>query len=193
MLGWHFLYLTICLFLPRTHRERKEQYIKALEIELSRLRETFVSELNTANQTIESQKRLLEDQRLENHALRAILASRNIRFEKELGGRKASIALARDNNNGLSAANLSALPTFPNGMQGPPSSSGYSTAQEQLYGNGPGMSASGRSGRSPGTTQHSQSPPELPEYGIKRENAGVPSMPGIFENEPQLGIDFILQ
>ena len=51
------------------------------------------------------------------------------------------------------------------------------------------------SGHSPGTTHYASSPagPEIQEFFIKQEEGTVPDMPGIFEKEPQLGIDFILR
>jgi len=54
------------------------------------------------------------------------------------------------------------------------------------------------SGHSPGTTHHSHSSPgpDISEFSIKQEPGVLPDMPGamgIFEREPQLGIDFILK
>jgi hypothetical protein len=63
------------------------------------------------------------------------------------------------------------------------------------------------SGHSPGTTHHSYSPqgPDIQEISVKQEPGAIPDMPGmpmsvmrmqgigIFEKEPQLGIDFILK
>ncbi|KAJ4525979.1 hypothetical protein ABEF95_016646 [Exophiala dermatitidis] len=189
----------------RTHRERKENYIKALELELSRLRETYLHEQNARHATIQQQKLIIEDQQREIIALREILASRGIAFENELENRKAVIAMRPKREEPSlsppSASNLS--PTSMGGrpmgyqpvMSGPPSTAtGYSP---QTYINGGPVSVSGHS---PGTTHHSHSPqgPDIQEMVfIKKEPGAVADMPrpgiGIFERDPQLGIDFILR
>lgn len=77
----------------RTHRERKENYIKALELELARLRETYLAEQNAREATLKQQQLVIENQRNENLALREILMNRGIQFENELENRKAVIAM----------------------------------------------------------------------------------------------------
>ncbi|EXJ88517.1 hypothetical protein A1O1_05447 [Capronia coronata CBS 617.96] len=189
----------------RTHRERKENYIKALELELARLKETFVLDQNARYATIQQQKLIIEDQQREILALREILASRGITFENELKNRKAVIAMRPKREElSLSPPSMTTLsPTSMGGrphgyqqvMPGPPSTStGYSP---QTYINGGPLSVSGLS---PGTTHHSHSPqgPEIQEMApIKQESEGISDMPrpgaGIFEREPQLGVDFILR
>jgi len=184
----------------RTHRERKENYIKALELELARLRETFVHEQNTRDATIQQQKLILENQQRENIALREILVSRGISFENELENRKAMLAMRpKREENSLTPPSMSTLSPpslagrsvgYQSVVPGPASAStGYSP---QAYANGGSLSVSGHS---PGTTQHSHSPqgPDIQEFGIKQEPGVIPDMPGIFEREPQLGIDFILK
>lgn len=63
---------------------------------------------------------------------------------------------------------------------------------ESAYGNGRAGSVSGTSQGA--ATHHSHSPagPDIMEQSIKQEPGIVMAMPGIFEKEPQLGIDFIL-
>jgi hypothetical protein len=147
----------------------------------------------------------MEDQQREILAFREILASRGIPFENELENRKAVIAMRpKREEPSLSPPSVSTLsPTSMGGrplgyqqvMPGPPSTStGYSP---QTYINGGPLSASGHS---PGTTHHSHSPqgPEIQEMApIKQESGAIPDMPrpgrGIFEREPQLGVDFILK
>lgn len=58
----------------------------------------------------------------------------------------------------------------------------------QGYGNG---SSSAISGHSPMTHHSSHSPPDMQETGGMK-SLQVPDTPGIFERDPQLGIDFIL-
>ncbi|KAK4945249.1 hypothetical protein LTR10_015408 [Elasticomyces elasticus] len=191
----------------RTHRERKENYIKALELELSRLREVFLMEQNGRDATIQQQKLIIENQQRENLALREILTSRGIPFENELENRKAVIAMRpKREEDSLSPPSMATLSPstmagrprgYQQGVPGPGSvPSGYSP---QNYLNGGGLSASSHS---PGTTHHSHSPsgPDIQEFAIKQEPRGIPDMPGmtmggvgIFDRDPQLGIDFILK
>jgi hypothetical protein len=180
----------------RTHRERKENYIKALEIELSRLREAYL-----ADQTkIQQQNMIIENQQRENQALREVLASRGIAFEGELDNRKAMMAMKpKREESSMTPPSMSTLspPSVGTRTGGftavvrPPGSaaSGYSP---QTYLSSAPMSISGHS---PGTTGYASSPqgPEIQEYAIKQEETAVPDMPGVFELEPQLGIDFILK
>jgi hypothetical protein len=180
----------------RTHRERKEQYIKALELELSRLREVYLNDANTAAAQIEQRDILLSEQRRENEALRQILAANGIAFEGDLENRKLALGMTikRDISDSVSPNPMSVKPhPYPNVVPG--GHLGYSPMREGEYANGAGLSV----GHSPGTAHHSNSPsgPEIQEYSpmpaIKQEHHGVPATPiGIFEQDPQLGIDFIL-
>ncbi|KIV95551.1 hypothetical protein, variant [Exophiala mesophila] len=183
----------------RTHRERKENYIKALELEISRFREMYVIEQNNAAETLAQHKIIIENQQCENLALREILAARGIQYENELQNRKAVIAMRPKLEDAsmtppsmatLSPPSLGAHSTagYRSGTSGPGSTAGYSP---HTYLNG-GQSAAGHS---PGTTHYSHSPqgPDLQEFAVKQEPRAVPDMPGIFEKEPQLGIDFILK
>ncbi|EXJ78140.1 hypothetical protein A1O3_09301 [Capronia epimyces CBS 606.96] len=189
----------------RTHRERKENYIKALELELSRLRETFVHDQNTRHATIQQQKLIIDDQQREILALREILASRGIAFENELENRKAVIAMRpKREEASVSPPSLSTLSPLSMGGRAlgyqqvmPGTSTSTTGYSPRTYLNGGAMSVSGHS---PGTTHHSQSPlgPDVQELApIKQESGGISDLPspgaGIFEREPQLGIDFILK
>jgi hypothetical protein len=183
----------------RTHRERKENYIKALEIELARLRETYIVEQNKRDATIQQQKVIIENQQRENLALREVLASRGIAFDNELENRKAMMAMKpKREENSMTPPSMSTL--------SPPSVGNRSAAYGTVR--GPGSVASGYSpqaylsttpmavsGHSPGATQYGGSPqgPDIQELSIKQEEGAIPDLPGIFEREPQLGIDFILK
>lgn len=197
VLVWSTGLLTI--FPRRTHRERKENYIKALELELARLREIFVIDQNNATETIAQHKAIIENQQRENLALREILTSRGIPYENELENRKAVISMRTKMEDAsltppsiatLSPPSVGGRSAGYRGNAAAPASTttGYSP---QAYLNG-GHSASGHS---PGTTHYSHSPqgPDIQEFSIKQESNAVADMPGIFEKEPQLGIDFILK
>ncbi|ETI26404.1 hypothetical protein G647_03181 [Cladophialophora carrionii CBS 160.54] len=184
----------------RTHRERKENYIKALEMELARLREIYVLEQNTRDSTIQQQKLIIGTQQREIQGLREILASRGITFENELENRKAMMTMKpKREENSMTPTSISTLS---------PQSAGNKSAGYGAVGRPPGSAASGYSpqaylssapmslsGHSPGTTQYASSPqgPDIQEFSIKQEDDATPDMPGIFEKEPQLGIDFILK
>lgn len=184
--------------MTRTHRERKEQYIKALELELSRLREVYLNDSNAAATQIQERDLLIQNQRRENEALRSILAANGISYESELDNRKLNMGMQvkRDASNSLSPNPMSVKPhPYQTVFTTPSSTLGYSPMRDSPYTNGGSMSV----GHSPGTTQHSSpTGPEVQEYSpmnpIKQEAQGVPDMPlGIFEKDPQLGIDFILR
>jgi hypothetical protein len=178
------------LIASRTHRERKEQYVKGLEYEVIRAKEAFVSEMNKASQQIEHQSLLLRQQQGENAILREMLLSRGIPFEQELQNRKMSLTMPIKRD--PSSVSPAHRPSHPGIGTGPPSSSAFSPLPDSLYTNGTPHTMSGHS---PATTMHGHSPagPEVQEFAVKQERDGTPDMPGIFEKEPQLGIEFILQ
>jgi hypothetical protein len=181
----------------RTHRERKEQYIKALELELSRLREVYLGEANAATTQIQERDLIIQEQRRENEELRQVLAAHGISYENEMANRKLNIGMQikRDASNSLSPNIMSVKPhPYQNVVTAPSSTMGYSPMRDGPYTNGGALSV----GHSPGTTHHSSSAgPEVQEISPippKKELQGVPDMPlGIFEQDPQLGIDFILK
>ncbi|ETN44356.1 uncharacterized protein HMPREF1541_10536 [Cyphellophora europaea CBS 101466] len=183
----------------RTHRERKEQYIKALELELSRLKEAYVNYTNDKTTQIQERDLVIQEQRRENNILRQVLAAHGIAYENELEARKVNMGMQvkRDASNSLSPNPMSVKPhPYQTLATGPSSTINYSPMRDTSYANGGSLSV----GHSPGTATHHSSPsgPEVQEYSpynpIKLEHQGVPDMPiGIFEKDPQLGIDFILQ
>ena len=176
----------------RTHRERKEQYIKTLEIELSRLREGYTSDVATMNTSLEQHRVALREHQEENAFLKEILASRGISYQAELEKRNAG----KSRNPSLSSGTTMQQPGLYNTMSSARSStSGYSpqpTLPDRSYGAGRLGSLSG--GSTSGGTQHSYSSadPGVFEQAIKHESSVVPEMPGIFETDPQLQVEFIL-
>lgn len=174
----------------RTHRERKEQYIKALEAEISHLREAFVQESATIQSHLKHQQMLLKDREQENIALREILTTRGIPFEGELHNRKAAVGLRSQGTRGISPSYSTTQPSpYTNVLAAPMSASGYSGLREAGFTNGTGSSASGHSP----ITHHSHSPPDIQERGFcGTKDPPMPDVPGVFEKDPQLGIDFIL-
>lgn len=68
----------------RTHRERKEQYVRALENEVSRLREGYSDLTKTSHTTNEQLKQALQAVMEENKILQHILRAHGIAFEHEI-------------------------------------------------------------------------------------------------------------
>ncbi|RMZ78554.1 hypothetical protein DV737_g3804, partial [Chaetothyriales sp. CBS 132003] len=179
----------------RTHRERKEQYIKALEMELDRLKEVYVNDLNQANHV-----------RHENMLLREILASRGINADEELVGRGPTTGLDTgmgvqlNESKGLSPPQMPTrgllahrpyvCQTSSTAAYSPVAGHSFATgsASASAVGHSPGISM-----QSYGTYHSSPSGPEIGEYAIKQEVDGVPALPGVFEHNLQLAVDFILQ
>lgn len=143
---------------------------------------------------------LLREQQQENILLREILNNRGISFEIQLQQQKNAIAMGAGPQS-LRALSPSYSVTQPSIYSSvvapaPQSQSGMSDIQHSGYTNGGSSMMSGHSPQShnnpsPGATHHSNSPPEIQEMGRSRD-VGTPDMPGIFEKDPQLGIDFIL-
>lgn len=140
---------------------------------------------------------LLREQQQENMLLREILNSRNIPFEVELQQRKNAMAIGGPQSaQGISPSYpVTQSSPFNNAMQAAPLQPRMTDLHQPGYANGP---SSVISGHSPGhnsnpspQTHHSNSTPEIPEVGVVKSE-GVAVMPGIFERDPQLGIDFIL-
>jgi hypothetical protein len=164
-------------------------------MELQRLREVYLSDANHAEAQIQQRDLIIRDQRRENEALRQLLAMNGVPFEKDLETRKHSVNLPvkRDATNSLSPNPMAVKPhPYQTALPTATSTSGYSPLS---YSNGGSISMS----HSPGNTNNGGSPagPDIQEYSpinpIKTEQ-GVSDLPiGIFEKDPQLGIDFILQ
>lgn len=140
---------------------------------------------------------LLREQQQETMLLREILNSRGIAFEVELQQRKNSLGIGgTQNNRGIGPSY--ALPRTTPYFTTLPASVSQSAVSEMHQPGYPNGASSVISGHSPGSqsnpspqTHHSHSSPEYQETGGYRDKS-IPDMPGIFEKEPQLGIDFIL-
>ncbi|KAJ5157707.1 uncharacterized protein N7482_008807 [Penicillium canariense] len=184
----------------RTHRERKEQYMRALETEVSRLREAYTNEISDANVALQQHKELLHTARGENEVLKEILAAHGINYGPELEQRMAE------------RGPLVGFQTSPV----PASSSGSNTAGFTNSTSNPNVTpaTSISTGLSPGANGGAEHPDISPPMGFvpqqqvyhtcANESLGldrsacqvvdspVPAMRGVFESDPQLQIDFIL-
>jgi hypothetical protein len=144
------------------------------------------------NATLEQHRMMLREHQEENAFLKEILISRGISFQSELEKRNA----ARTRNPTYGSSTTMQQPAMYNPMTSTSSSasvySPQSTLPDRSYGTGLMGSISG--GSASGGTQHSYSSadPGVFEQSIKHESPGVPEIPGIFETDPQLQVEFIL-
>lgn len=139
----------------------------------------------------EYQKTLLRDQTQENLVLREMLSVRGVAVEAELQSRLGRSGMSvgqQDSSQGMSPTYNTPRPSpFANTLAAP-SSAHTPDLSMQGYGNG---ANSAISGQSPMTHHSSHSPPDIQEMGGMR-SPYTPDTPGIFERDPQLGVDFIL-
>jgi hypothetical protein len=187
------------LTVARTHRERKEQYIRALESEISRLREAYSTDIASAHASLQQHREMLQSMREENNTLKEILRSCGVPYEAEFERRKAEY---ERKGSGYSAERLA---------------SGSSTTGSQSAGfqsSGPGFLTTPPSTFSPSSPSGSRgehgegTAPSFQAHTYQSspfEQAGfldfsskptrtkeLPATPGIFEEDPELGIEFIL-
>ncbi|KAJ5085183.1 hypothetical protein N7532_009954 [Penicillium argentinense] len=193
----------------RTHRERKEQYMRALETEVSRLREAFTTTTSESNLQIQQQKEMLQSVRTENDILKEILIAHGINYEPELEQRRAE----RGPTMGYQSSPVAASST---GSQ----TAGFANSTSDQQNTTPATSIStGLSPRAGGGVEHPEVSPPMafapqqqvyhagPSEGIgamdrsasvchmgdsHMGDAPVPALGGVFESDPQLQIDFIL-
>ncbi|KAJ9394266.1 hypothetical protein DTO282F9_8833 [Paecilomyces variotii] len=177
----------------RTHRERKEQYIRALETEVSRLREAYTADVASAHASLQQHGEALHGLREENAILKDILASHNINYEAELQRRKGerppgSFAGSSTGSQSAGLQSSGAPPMFttpPTTISSPGGSGGDHF--ELPPNNGPSYQHSGFQ------VSHGGEQPGHLDFSSKAANGPVLSeVPGIFEKDPQLGVDFVL-
>lgn len=120
--------------------------------------------------------------------LRDILNSRGIPFETELQGRRGmGMTLTPQSNPGISPSySVSRASPFGKNLAAPPPTQG-SDLSVPAYRTSSNSAISDQST----ATYQSHSSPEMPEVPMIKDTS-VPDTPGIFERDPQLGIDFIL-
>ncbi|KAL2000009.1 hypothetical protein VTN02DRAFT_3658 [Thermoascus thermophilus] len=176
----------------RTHRERKEQYIRALESEISRLREAYSQDIIASQTMVQQHREALQSLREENDIMKEILRSHGIPFEGELERRRVELHSADPSSSFAGSSSGSAIlqNSHPHALSTPPTtvSSGMSPGASN---GGDFMDTSHGSGRAYHYSPCEQ--PGLMEHSGRFNNASVPTeAPGIFEKDPQLGIDFIL-
>lgn len=177
--------------------------MRALETEVSRLREAYTTEISDANVTIQQHKETLHSVRDENEILKEILVAHGIRYEPELeqrraerppivgyqsspvaasstGSQTAGLTHSTSNQNTTPATSISTglSPRANGGVEHPDVSPPMAfVPQQQVYHSGPSETF--------GAMDRSAC-----QVGVG--NSPVPAMGGVFESNPQLQIDFIL-
>ncbi|KAL4952710.1 hypothetical protein BDW69DRAFT_195439 [Aspergillus filifer] len=176
----------------RTHRERKEQYIRALESEVARLREAYTQEISAANLAVHQHREMIASVSEENNYLKEILTAHNINFEAELDHRK-------------SERSVPAFHSSPGAGGSVASQTGVTSMTGHTYSTPPTtMSSSGMSPKAIGQDKvdfssipdigpTSQAMPAIPCDALAAIDRRPPAAGGgIFEDNPQLQVDFIL-
>lgn len=169
----------------RTHRERKENYLKNLEAELSRSREDFTIAITTM-------KNELDENQSENAALKDILVSKGIAVQSELDARTMG-ALSQRCNESVGPSSppcghheqMASLSLSTPTCSSPTYSHGQASSNRSYVAT-PTTSASSRyQGRSPAG-------PAILEQSSGKEPEGAGEVSGIFERNEYLGVEFIL-
>ncbi|KAF4210744.1 hypothetical protein CNMCM8980_003590 [Aspergillus fumigatiaffinis] len=190
----------------RTHRERKEQYIRSLETEVSRLREAFTQEMSAANLAVVQHREMLQTVNDENAILKELLTAHGVQFEAELERRRAE---RRSAGRGFQSSPLAGSSVVSRAPAAPAASNGntYTTPPTTVSNVSSDVSplASGMERVDISPTHELTPPPpiamtasscEIPANldlsAIARNQEPVQAVGGIFEVDPQLQIDFIL-
>ncbi|GAQ06305.1 hypothetical protein ALT_3626 [Aspergillus lentulus] len=190
----------------RTHRERKEQYIRSLETEVSRLREAFTQEMSAANLAVVQHREMLQTVNDENAILKELLTAHGIQFEAELERRRAQ---RRSAGRGFQSSPLAGSSVVSQAPAAPAASNGntYTTPPTTVSNVSSDVSplANGMERVDISPTHEITPPPpismtasscEIPANldlsAIARNQEPVQAVGGIFEVDPQLQIDFIL-
>lgn len=178
----------------RTHRQRKEQYIRNLEIELGKLTQKYLDD-TTGRDDIIHYKNSLAEQQAEIILLKDMLKDHGIAFQSELESRKATMVMQPRSGStpqsNISSRSASYGQLSPNMM--PSSGRSPQSSKSQKYSNGSlsftsPMPTGGQSFHS-----HSPAEPGVLERSVKEESPSISTkLPGVFGRDLQLGIDFIL-
>ncbi|KAJ5222961.1 uncharacterized protein N7469_009201 [Penicillium citrinum] len=182
----------------RTHRERKEQYMRSLETEVSRLREAYTTEITDANVQLQQHKEALHAVRTENDILKEILIAHGIHYEPELEQRRAERPVVGYQSSPVAASSTGSQTaglSNSTGHQNTTPATSISTGMSPGAGGG-GMDVSPPMGFAPQQQVYHAGPSEgigaMDRSACQFEDTPVPAMGGVFEKDPQLQVDFIL-
>ncbi|OGM42845.1 bZIP transcription factor FlbB [Aspergillus bombycis] len=189
----------------RTHRERKEQYMRGLETEVSRLREAYTQEISAANLTVHQHREMVRSLSEENNILKEILAAHGINYEAEVERRKAertsptnatyqSSPFASSSVGSQPAAVAQSAPSTQHAYTTPPTTiSAPSSSLSPIVNGIEHIDVSPTQELSPQQNYNAAPCDALATLDRIAPASRQPNQPaGIFENDPQLQIDFIL-
>ncbi|BDD64402.1 hypothetical protein MAP00_009227 [Monascus purpureus] len=189
----------------RSHRERKAQYIRSLETEISSLREAYFKDISSANASLQQHRHIVDSLNKENDALKRILSAHGICFEAELERlgidrspqyplSSSSVSSPGYSGNVGIATTISSHSHITPATSTTSGSSPRATRPEQIDALPPGEQPF-----PPQTTYHSHSNEQFDYMDRDRSNPThkgsdepVPAVQGVFEDDPQLQVDFIL-
>ncbi|PWY71823.1 hypothetical protein BO94DRAFT_539411 [Aspergillus sclerotioniger CBS 115572] len=184
----------------RTHRERKEQYIRALETEVSRLREAYTQEISAANLTVVQHRDMVQSLSDENNILKEILTAHGISFEADLERRKAersnlgyqSSPFASSSVGSQPAGVAASNPSNSNMYTTPPTT--VSASLSPITNGIENIDVSPMQELTPLQGPYQAAPCDaLATLDQIAPASRAPTQPpGIFEEQPQLQVDFIL-
>lgn len=177
--------------------------MRALETEVSRLREAYTNEISEAKVSIQQHQEMLQKAQSENDILKEILATHGINFASELEQRMADrgamggfhsspVAPSSTGSNSVAFSNTHRA----NNQSITPATSISPELSPQAVHSVEQPDLAASMGFAPQPQVYHASPSE--NMAMDRSSAGrildpaVPTMRGVFESDPQLQIDFIL-
>ncbi|KAL1978356.1 hypothetical protein VTN31DRAFT_1215 [Thermomyces dupontii] len=170
------------------------EYIRMLEFEVSRLREVYTADVTEKNRELDQQRGIITGLQDENALLKAILQDHGIPFEAELERRRFERQIGSvpapppSHTAGSTTGSQSA------GFHG--STMGFSASPSSTFTPPTPLSNPPPPGPVPGHQQQFQSSPTPPSArsvsGQSNDRKEVGPLPGVFEEDPHLQVDFIL-
>jgi hypothetical protein len=174
--------------------------MRALETEVSRLREAYTTEISDANVALQQHKEMLHTVRNENEILKEILATHGINYAPELELRMAERGpLAGFQSSPVApsstGSNTAGFTNATSNQNITPATSISTGLSPQATGGADHPDVSPPMGFVPQQQVYHASPSEnmaMDRSACQAVDTPVPAMRGVFESDPQLQIDFIL-
>lgn len=162
------------------------------------MREGYNNDVSTSNSAIQQHKEALQHLKDENSVLREMLRARGIPFESELQARKAARQKESPLSDSSAGYSSGIYQNFgQSSLTTPPATVTSGLSPQTMALDRGGTSHGGSSSGNPhyGYQSHPTSPSNMQDdLGATQSHAAVPTpaLPGVFQDDPQLGIDFIL-
>lgn len=165
--------------------------MRALETEVSRLREAYTQEISSANVSVQQQRQVIHSVTEENDILKEILSAHGIAYEGELERRKADRPKPGYHQSSPFTSSLaSTVPPVPASNSNPVYTTPPTTVSSSFSPRNGENSVSPKSEPvSRGSQMHSHCELDL---GMSGPVQAVQAASGVFETDPQMQIDFVL-